>query len=185
MKGKKLTRSASFLSLGALECGWQRLYDFQAGILEHGKRYSRKDACRLLNWENNQQSTMYGYKIDSATATCPIFITYNKTETITSAVHYEEGFMNLSQIAWCSKSNRTLGSTEIQNLLSNSNRHHVFVKKSDAEGTDFFYLGEGRIHTPVETTQNTQDGGKSPVVEMTIDLASPVERALYDYFVSA
>jgi hypothetical protein len=148
-------------------------------------RYSRKDVCRLLNWENNQQSTMYGYKIDRATQTCPIFITYHKSDTITSAVHYEEGFINQSQIAWCSKSKRTLQSAEIQALLSNTNDLHVFVKKDDVEGTDFFYMGKGDIHSPVETTQKNQDGLQVPVVEMTVDLESPVERALYDYFQTA
>jgi superfamily II DNA or RNA helicase/HKD family nuclease len=153
--------------------------------LKLGMRYSRKDVCRLLNWENNQQSTMYGYKIDRATQTCPIFITYHKSDTITSAVHYEEGFINQSQIAWCSKSKRTLQSAEIQALLSNTNDLHVFVKKDDVEGTDFFYMGKGDIHSPVETTQKNQDGLQVPVVEMTVDLESPVERALYDYFQTA
>jgi hypothetical protein len=46
-------------------------------------------------------------------------------------------------------------------------------------------MGKGDIHSPVETTQKNQDGLQVPVVEMTVDLESPVERALYDYFQTA
>ncbi len=154
-------------------------------LMEVGKRYSRKDVCRLLNWQSNQQSTMYGYKLDISTRTLPIFITYHKDDDITSSVKYDEGFIGPSQLRWASKANRTLQSNEIQQILAQDYDLHVFVKKDDADGVDFFYLGQGNIHTPSEVTQKNKDGNDTPVVEMLVDLESPVETALYDYFLNA
>ena len=57
-----------------------------------GERYSRKDACRLLNWVSNQQSTIYGYKVDHATATCPTFVTYHKHKDVAATVAYADEF---------------------------------------------------------------------------------------------
>lgn len=152
---------------------------------EVGQRYSRKDACRLLNWASNQQSTVYGYKLDSTTMTCPIFITYHKGDEISSSVLYDEGFIDPQSIRWSSKANRTLESSEIQKLVSNSFALHVFVKKDDTEGTDFYYLGRGTVHNPEETTQTNKEGKPIPIVEMEVQLGSPVETALYDYFHAA
>ena len=44
------------------------------------QKYSRKDVCRILNWEKDDSSTMYGYRIKNNT--CPIFVTYEKTNDI-------------------------------------------------------------------------------------------------------
>ena len=37
------------------------------------QKYSRKDVCRLMNWDKDESSTMYGYRIKHNT--CPIFVT--------------------------------------------------------------------------------------------------------------
>lgn len=44
--------------------------------------YSRKDDCKLLNLENEEASTLYGYKSQYKTTpwACPIFGTYNKSD---------------------------------------------------------------------------------------------------------
>ena len=46
------------------------------------QKYSRKDVCRILNWEQDESSTVYGYKIKYNT--CPIFVTYEKKEDISN-----------------------------------------------------------------------------------------------------
>lgn len=43
-------------------------------------KYSRRDVCRLLNWPNDDSSTLYGYRVKHNT--CPIFVTYDKKEDI-------------------------------------------------------------------------------------------------------
>ena len=44
------------------------------------EKYSRKDVCRLMNWDKDESSTMYGYRIKHNT--CPIFVTYEKKDDI-------------------------------------------------------------------------------------------------------
>ena len=48
---------------------------YKNGFLLFNK-YSRKDVCRLLNWDKNDESTVYGYKIKNDSA--PLFVTYQK-----------------------------------------------------------------------------------------------------------
>ena len=48
------------------------------------EKYTRKDACRLLNWKNDESSTIYGYKTKHHT--CPIFVTYHKNDEVESSV---------------------------------------------------------------------------------------------------
>lgn len=50
-----------------------------------GLRYSRKDVCKMLGFDSNQESTIYGYKVDKTTKTCPIFVTYKKDEDISAS----------------------------------------------------------------------------------------------------
>lgn len=40
------------------------------------QKYSRKDVCRILNWEQDESSTIYGYKIKYNT--CPILLHMKK-----------------------------------------------------------------------------------------------------------
>ena len=59
------------------------------------QKYTRKDACRLLNWDQDESSTLYGYKTKHNT--CPIFVTYNKNESILYSINYEDEFINRHQ----------------------------------------------------------------------------------------
>lgn len=151
------------------------------GALEEGKRYSRKDACRLLNWDNNEQSTMYGYKVDHASHTCPIFITYHKHDDVSASTRYGDEFINESAVHWFTKSRRTLQSNEVQTIVQNRVTLHLFAKKDDAEGSDFYYLGRVRATDPEQTTMPDDAGRRLDVVTMTLDLETSVEASLYDY----
>lgn len=154
--------------------------------LEVGKMYSRKDACRLLNWNDNQQGTMYGYKFDFHTGTCPIFVTYHKDDGVSASTSYDDSFVNESTLLWFSKSRKTLQSLDVQRILSNAFDLHLFAKKDDAEGTDFYYLGQATPSNPQQTTMpGDEPGSRLSVVTMNLELDSPVELALYDYLTQA
>lgn len=155
-------------------------YSWQGG-LHVGERYSRKDVCRLLNWEKNYESTMYGYKIDHATSTCPIFVTYDKDDQVSASTRYENEFKDSHTLHWYTKNGRTLASKEVQAIISNAVDLHLFVKKSDAEGTDFFYLGEVQADNEQQEQMPGNDGAALDVVSMDLDLKSPVEQSLYEY----
>ncbi|AKK02845.1 DUF3427 domain-containing protein [Corynebacterium epidermidicanis] len=149
-----------------------------------GERYSRKDACRLLNWPSNVESIMYGYKVDEATATCPIFVTYHKSEDVEASVSYEDKFKDPATLHWFTKSRRTLTSPEVSKIISKSVDLHIFVKKDDAEGTDFYYLGTATPANPVQTTMPDKAGSPLNVVSMDLILDQPISPDLYNYFES-
>lgn len=149
--------------------------------IELGKMYSRKDVCRLLNWKDNQQGTMFGYKFDLHTNTCPIFVTYHKGDDVSASTLYGDSFINEKTLHWFSKSRKTLQSPDVQRIVSNSFELHLFAKKDDAEGTDFYYLGRATSSNPVQTQMPGDNGNKLDVVTMDLNLESPIEAALYDY----
>lgn len=153
------------------------------GELLVGNRYSRKDACRLLLWDTNQESTIYGYKVDMATSTCPIFVTYDKDPDVSASVRYLDEFHSPGLMKWYSRSKRTLQSNELQPIIHHQVPLYLFVKKSDAEGTDYFYLGTADSSNPVQTTMRGDDSETHDVVTMDLKLESPVELGLYQYLV--
>ncbi|QGU01748.1 type I restriction enzyme EcoKI subunit R [Corynebacterium kalinowskii] len=152
------------------------------GSLVVGERYSRKDVCRLLNWQGNNESTIYGYKRDRATASCPIFVTYHKDENVDASVSYGDKFKDPRTLHWFTRSRRTLSSDEVVDIVTNSVEIHVFVKKDDAEGTDFFYLGQAVSTNAAQTTMPGNKGEMLNVVNMDLILEHEVEPDLFNYF---
>ncbi|MDN7245190.1 DUF3427 domain-containing protein [Planococcus shenhongbingii] len=148
------------------------------------KKYTRKDACRLLNWSNDESSTIYGYKTKNGT--CPIFVTYHKHDEVESSVAYTEGFINPEIFKWSTRSNRSLASEEVIKIINAKEQGidlHLFVKKDDDEGGDFYYLGEvvpdkNRIE---QSTMEDKNGKEIPVVHMNMVLEGSLESQLYHY----
>ncbi|KMY55284.1 helicase [Bacillus sp. FJAT-27231] len=148
------------------------------------QKYTRKDACRLLNWDNNEQSTIYGYKTKHGT--CPIFITYHKHEEVEASVDYGDEFLSQNVLKWYTRSNRKLESEEVQNIIKAKERNidiHVFVKKDNDEGGDFYYLGQASPDgQSVEQTEMKDKKGKNiPVVRMNMVMEKTVDTNLYHY----
>lgn len=155
-----------------------------ASSLEVGMRYSRKDVCRLLNWENNEEGTINGYKVDRYSATCPIFVTYHKHEEVSASTAYGDEFLNESAMHWFTRSRRTLASNEVRSIVENLVPLHLFAKKDDAEGRDFYYLGRVRASQAKQTKMSGDSGAMLDVVTMTLGMETPIESTLYDYFVT-
>ncbi|MED3575473.1 DEAD/DEAH box helicase [Cytobacillus praedii] len=146
------------------------------------EKYSRKDSCKLLNWQNDESSTMYGYKTKHHT--CPIFITYHKKDEIESSVNYGDEFLSQDVLKWYTRSNRTLSSDEVQTIINAEENHidlHIFVKKDDDEGSDFYYLGKAK---PDKSTvqQDVMKDGK-PVVHMNMIMEQSIDNKLYHYII--
>ncbi len=146
------------------------------------EKYSRKDSCKLLNWQNDESSTMYGYKTKHHT--CPIFITYHKKGEIESSVNYGDEFLSQDVLKWYTRSNRTLNSDEVKTIIDAEENHinlHIFVKKDDDEGSDFYYLGQAK---PDKSTvqQDVMKDGK-PVVHMNMIMEQSIDNKLYHYII--
>ncbi|MDG5490767.1 DUF3427 domain-containing protein [Psychroserpens sp. SPM9] len=151
--------------------------DYYKGGLILFNKYSRKDVCRLLNWENDISSTVYGYRTRNEITPC--FVTYHKSEDIEDTIKYNDYFISPSIFAWESRSNRKLTSEEIKNVI-NSKRILLFVKKEDAEGTDFYFMGDVSIIKDSIQQAEMPESGK-PVVHFKFQLDVPVKDDLYNY----
>lgn len=147
-----------------------------------GRQYSRKDACRLLKWPKNVSSTIYGYKVDERSGACPIFVTLHKSDDVPASTAYEDALLNPSTLLWYTRSRRTLQSSEVAAIVENRVAIHVFAKKDDAEGSDFYYLGKARADEPEQTTMAGESGEQLNVVRMLLHFEAPIEAAIFDYF---
>lgn len=145
-----------------------------------GETYSRKDVARLLNWSKNLESTMYGYRLDPVTNTCPIFVTYNKDADLAASVRYEDTLLDQSTMRWFSRHGRTLSSKELQPILSGTAELHLLVKREDADGTDFYYLGQVDATNPSQTTMMDDKGKHLDVVTTNLKIRVPIDSALFD-----
>lgn len=144
-----------------------------------GRQYSRKDASRLLNWSKNMSGTIFGYRVDARTKTCPIFVTLQKSDGVTASTAYEDELLSVSAMNYFSKSKRTLASPDVRSLVENTADLHVFAKKSDADKKHFYYLGMA-TSSHAEQTKMRRSG--QSVVNMRLNFPEPIDAALFDYF---
>lgn len=167
----------------------------QAGLIKNlsypaiftvGQKYSRRDVAKLLNWAKDEPPlNIGGYKIDKGTNTCPIFITYHKDDEINDTIKYEDELLNETTLKWFSKNKRTLESPDVQAILHSSTSGldvKLFIIKDDAEGGDFYYLGNlNLIPSSVEEMVRPLEKGDESIVTMQFKLDHPISDPLYRY----
>jgi superfamily II DNA or RNA helicase len=150
------------------------------------KKYTRKDVFRILNWDKNPVAqNVGGYIISKDNSNCPIFVTLEKEEDISSTTKYLDGFLNPGEFEWMSKSNRRISSKDVQAIKNYKTglRLPLFIKKNNDEGIEFYYMGD---ITPIEdsfeeTTMMNDKGKKVAVVKMIFKMQTQVELNLYNY----
>jgi len=166
---------------------FKRDYDYNKyrnGFLLYEK-YSRKDACRILNWDKDESSTIYGYRIKYNS--CPIFVTYHKSDDITGSTKYEDTFINSTCFSWMTRNRVTLDSGEAQKIKEHKElgiRIPLFVKKSDGEGADFYYMGDVEPIDLYQTTIKNDKGVVLPIVNIKYGMIDEVEESIYQYLES-
>ncbi|MDP4449253.1 DEAD/DEAH box helicase [Staphylococcus hyicus] len=146
------------------------------------QKYSRKDFLKIKNFKSDESSTVYGYKVKEDMI--PIFVTYHKQDDISETTQYEDEFLSQNELKWFTKSNRRMMAEEVQKIIHHqaSNRDiYIFVKKEDAEGTQFYYLGTA--HVLQDTAEQTAMPNGAPVVTMHLSLTTPVLDDIYRYLV--
>lgn len=78
-----------------------------------------------------------------------------------------------------------LNSSETRELIDykeNGLKIFLFIKKSDGEGSDFYYMGKV---TPIgweETTIKNDKGQKLPIMNFQMKLEHSVRSDIYEYF---
>lgn len=150
------------------------------------RKYSRKDTFRILNWkENPVAQNVGGYKISPDKTNCAIFVNYHKEDSISNSTKYEDGFINNTEFEWMSKSRRNLNSSDVQAIKNHKDRLRLllFIKKSNDEGTEFYYMGDV---TPIDnsfelTTIPDDNGNDVSVVKVRFSMNHPVEDSIYTY----
>ena len=152
------------------------------------QKYTYEDVCRLLNWGTNEVPlNIGGYKFNHKTKTFPVFINYEKSDTISDTTKYEDHFTGTDRLVAISKSGRTTASEDVQNFLHAKERGiqvHLFVRKNknDKISKEFYYLGQMQASGSVKefVMENTD---KSAVeIEWLLDV--PVREDLYEYIVN-
>ena len=164
------------------------LKKYVGGFVLYNK-YSRKDVFRILNWDKNPLAqNVGGYMFNTERTNCAIFVNYHKEDGISSTTKYEEGFLNKLEFEWMSKSKRTLTSPDIISLKNGGNelRLPLFIKKSNDEGLEFYFMGDV---TPIdesfeETMMQDDNGNDVSVVKLDFKMNTTVEDGIYDYLTS-
>lgn len=146
-----------------------------------GAQYSRKEVARLLGLPRKWTSTFYGYKVVDDPAVCPIFVTLHKSDEVSASTAYQDELIDPSHMRWFTRSRRTLLSGEVKAIVANKVDLHVFVKKDDAEGTEFFYLGQAESRDAVQSTMTGKNGESLDVVHMELHFETGIDAALFDY----
>jgi len=171
--------------LDIIKCAKEKFsnYDSRTALTLYQK-YTRKDVCKLLNWHNDESSTVYGYK--TKYNTCPIFVTYHKEDHIDSGIKYEDEFISPQILKWFTRRNRTIHSAEVKKIVDakkNDIDVHIFVKKDDDEGSDYFYFGKAAPDpsTVGQTFMEGNNGRNEPVVYMNMLMEHEVEPQLFQY----
>lgn len=144
------------------------------------EKYSRKDVCRLINWPADESGTIFGYRVKYGT--CPIFVTYDKQEDISASTKYQDEFISKDVFSWMTRSRLTLDSKEVKSIINDDLDIHLFIKKSDDEGKDFYYLGQVDVLDYNQTTIEDDKGKELPIVNFKFKMNHSVKEDIYNYF---
>lgn len=152
------------------------------------EKYSRRDVCRLLNWDKNEDGTVNGYPRKVKKGTIPIFVTYHKQDDISETTKYEDRFINQDIFSWMTRSNLTTQSSEVQNILhakENNVKLHLFIKRDDTEGAGLYYFGlvDPILNSVSETVIQSKEGKGIPIVNIPLQLETPAQQQMYTYLV--
>ena len=152
------------------------------------KKYTYEDVCRLLGWEKNiVPLNIGGYKFDEKTNSFPVFINYDKDETVGATINYKDHFVDNTHLIAISKGKRNLESDDVQNFIHSDERKidvELFVKKNNKDNgsKEFYYLG--KMHYNNYAKEFIMENTENKAVELEWKLETPVREDLYDYIVN-
>jgi len=148
------------------------------------EKYSRQDVCLLLGADKDLSSTMYG-KWRQKDDVC-IFVTYHKAEAgeekeyLDGKPNYADEFKDEEIFYWDTQIGKDENSSYM-NDVETALQKHLFVKKSDGEGDDFYYMGEFSIIEKKHATKKDNNGKEQPIAKVTFKMANHVKSDLLNY----
>ena len=75
-----------------------------------------------------------------------------------------------------------IDSPEVEAIKNPVTRISLFVKKSNDEGRDFYYLGDMKPKTFQQTTIQNNEGKALPIVNIIFGMKNLLEEKIYKYF---
>lgn len=173
-----------------VELGFRRYKDIynklsdKRGAFALYEKYSRRDVCQLLNWGKDLSSTMYGMKrVGDDVA---VFVTYHKgdageeKEYLDGKPDYADEFINNQVFMWDSQIGKGPDSSYMQDVKEAA-RKHLFIKKSDAEGTDFYYMGQFDIIEIKADKKKDNSGRLKDISKVQFQMRDAVRDDLLEY----
>lgn len=138
-------------------------------------KYTRLESAFALDLDKDYSATVFGYKIYKQEKICPIFVTYNKDETMIQEVLYEDTLLSNKEMIWFSRPGKTKSSPEISDFINETIIKHMFIKK-DTNDKSFYYLGSVSIARVEETKVN----GKN-FVKFLLLFDTPIREDIFNY----
>ena len=114
-------------------------------------------------------------------------MTYHKKEDIAKSTMYEDAFVDNQIFSWMTRSRVSLDSVESQKLIHAEEgglKVLLFIKKSDGEGTDFYYMGQVMPAAWKQTRIQDDKGGFLPIMNFQLQMSHPVREDIYQCFVN-
>ena len=153
--------------------------------LNLNRTYTYADSFRLLDFEKSMVAqNVGGYVHEKINNVFPVYINYDKAETIADSIAYEDHFESPDRLIAYSKARRSLGSADIKAIAASEQtgmKIPLFLRKNTNEqGKEFYYLGlmkpDGHFEEQIMPKANAR------VVQIGYRLEHPVRFDLYDYF---
>lgn len=115
-----------------------------------------------------------------------IFITYHKQnageeqEYLDGKPDYADEFVNNQIFMWDSQIGKGPDSSYMHDVVE-APRKHLFIKKSDAEGTDFYYMGQFDILEVRSDKKKDNRGKLRDISKVKIGMHDAVREDLLEY----
>ena len=92
-------------------------------------KYTYEDVCRLLNWEKNiVPLNIGGYFYDKRTNTLPVFINYDKDDSVVDTQQYADHFIDAQNFVAMSKSNVRITNQGMEKFVkAEENKTNIYL----------------------------------------------------------
>ena len=104
----------------------------------------------------------------------------NGAEYLNGKPNYSDSFIDSQTFMWNSKIGNGPES-KYMNEFTSGDIKRLFIKKSDGEGTDFYYMGTFEIDNIKGTTKKNNKGVLQPICDVTLKMNESIREDILDY----
>ena len=139
--------------------------------------------ARLMNWDKDESSNNV-WDMVSNTERVQYLLHTKRRMIFLKAQKIEDQFINQKTFSWLTRSNVAIDNRESQEIINYKNsglKIVLFIKKSDGEGTDFYYMGEVVPKSWMQKTIKNNKGKELPIMNFIFELEHSVREDIYEY----